>query len=51
MNRQKASSVAALGMVYYKQGKYESAAEHKPEYLRLSQAERELKEKMAQKND
>lgn len=51
MNRQKASSVAALGMVYYKQGKYEPAAEHKPEYLRLSQAERELKEKMAQKND
>lgn len=50
MNRQKASSVAALGMVYYKQGKYEPAAEHKPEYLRLSQAERELKEKMAQKN-
>lgn len=46
MNRQKASSLAALAELYYKNGKYESAAEHKPEYLRISQAERELKEKM-----
>lgn len=46
MNRHKASSLASLAEIYFKEGKYESAAEHKPEYLRLSQAERELKEKM-----
>ncbi len=45
MNRQKASSLASLASIYYKEGKVEKAAEHKPEYLRLSQAERELKEK------
>lgn len=50
MNRQKASSLASLAELYYKEGKYESAEEHKPEYLRLSQAERELKEKMAKDN-
>lgn len=47
MNRPKASSVAALASIYYKEGKVETAAEHKPDYLRLSQAERELKEKLA----
>ncbi len=41
MNRQSAASVAALGMVYAKEGRMESADEHKPDYLRLSQAERE----------
>ena len=41
MNRQSAASVAALGMVYAKEGRLESADEHKPDYLRLSQAERE----------
>ncbi len=41
LNRQRASSVAVLAMKYYKEGKIQSAAEHKPEYLRLSQAERE----------
>lgn len=41
MNRQRAASVGVLGMQLYKQGKAESAAEHKPEYLRVSQAERE----------
>lgn len=51
MNRAKASSLAALAFKYYKEGKVESASEHKPDYLRLSQAERELKEKMAKKND
>lgn len=45
MNRQKASSLASLASVYYKEGRFETAAEHRPEYLRLSQAERELKEK------
>ncbi len=40
-NRQHASSVAALALQYAAAGKMESAAEHRPEYLRLSQAERE----------
>ena len=44
MNRQRAASVAALGMIYAKQGKLVSAAEHVPEYLRKSQAEREREE-------
>jgi tRNA threonylcarbamoyl adenosine modification protein YeaZ len=44
-NRQSAASVAALGAVYFEQGRFVSAAEHQPEYLRLSQAERERAEK------
>jgi tRNA threonylcarbamoyladenosine biosynthesis protein TsaB len=40
-NRQSAASIAALGSLYYARGKTVSAAEHAPEYLRLSQAERE----------
>lgn len=51
MNRHKASSLASLAELYYNQGKVETAAEHKPEYLRLSQAERELKAKMADKKN
>lgn len=38
-NRQRAGSVAALGAVYYAQGKTVDAAAHCPEYLRKSQAE------------
>lgn len=45
MNRQQASSVASLGLVYYKKGIYETADDHKPIYLRKSQAEREREEK------
>lgn len=45
MNRQRAASVAALGGVYYRSGKTVPAAGHVPIYLRLSQAERERKEK------
>ena len=44
-NRQSAACIAALGMVYYAQGRIVSGAEHVPEYLRLSQAERERREK------
>lgn len=40
-SRQSAGTVAALAEVYYKEGKIQTAAEHQPEYLRLSQAERE----------
>ena len=44
-NKQRAASVAALGAILYAEGKAEPAAEHKPDYLRLSQAERERQEK------
>ena len=48
MNRQRAASVAALGIRYYKKGQQVTAADYKPDYLRLSQAERELLEKEGQ---
>ena len=44
--KQSAAAVAALGIIYYYDGKYETAAEHKPVYLRKSQAEREREEKL-----
>lgn len=40
-NRQSAACIAALGSVYYAQGRIVDGAEYVPEYLRLSQAERE----------
>ena len=43
-NRQRAASVASLGAIYYAQGRTVTAAEHEPEYLRKSQAEREREE-------
>ena len=43
-NRQRAAAVGALAYDYIAKGKMEDAAEHAPEYLRLSQAERERKE-------
>ena len=46
--RQRAGAVGMLGIEYWKSGKIQSAEEHKPEYLRLSQAERELMEKERQ---
>ena len=46
MNRQRAAAVGALAIRYYRAGKIETAAEHQPDYLRMSQAERERKEKM-----
>jgi len=49
MSRQRAGAVATLGLQYIKAGKIQTAAEHQPEYLRLSQAEREQIEKEAQK--
>lgn len=51
MNRQRAGALAALGEVYYKQGKLQTAAEHEPDYLRLSQAERErMEQEKAEEN-
>lgn len=46
-NRQRAAVIGWIGMQLFSRGVYESAVEHAPEYLRLSQAERELKEKNA----
>ena len=45
LNRQSAAAVGALGMKYLAEGKMESAADHRPDYLRLSQAEREKAER------
>ena len=47
MNKQRAGAVAALAFIYLKNGQIVSAEEHQPDYLRLSQAERERKEKEA----
>lgn len=43
-NRQRAACVAALGEVLYEEGCIQTAEEHAPDYLRLSQAERERAE-------
>lgn len=48
MNKQRAGAVAVLGMQMFGVGEYEMAAEHRPDYLRLSQAERELKERQSE---
>lgn len=44
VNRQRAASVAVLGMKYFERGQVETAAGHAPDYLRKPQAERELEE-------
>lgn len=44
-NKQRASSVAVLGGILCELGKAEAAEEHKPNYLRVSQAEREFQQK------
>lgn len=41
LNKQRAASVAVLAQQYYRQGKLQQAAMHRPDYLRLPQAERE----------
>lgn len=48
LNRQRASSVAVCAMEYVRQGKTETAAMHQPDYLRVSQAERERAKRMKQ---
>lgn len=45
MNKQRAGAIGARAFEYYKQGLFVSAEEFEPEYLRLSQAERERMEK------
>ena len=51
VNKQRAAAVAALGEIYYRQGKTVTAMEHVPDYLRVSQAERERAEREAAKAD
>ena len=41
MNRQRAAAFAMLAFQHMKEGKVVAAKDHAPEYLRLSQAERE----------
>lgn len=45
LNAQRAGALAALGKLYFEAGCVETADQHVPEYLRLSQAERELMER------
>ena len=45
VNKQRAAAVGTLGMIYYKEGRTETAMVHVPEYLRVSQAERERAER------
>lgn len=45
LNKQRAGAVGTLAKEYYQDGKIEDASEHQPDYLRLSQAERERAEK------
>ncbi|MDE5908435.1 MAG: tRNA (adenosine(37)-N6)-threonylcarbamoyltransferase complex dimerization subunit type 1 TsaB [Lachnospiraceae bacterium] len=45
MNRQRSAAFAFLAIEYFKEGNYVAAKDHAPEYLRLSQAEREKAEK------
>lgn len=45
LSRQRAGAVAALGAIYFREGKVQTAMEHTPDYLRVSQAEREYAEK------
>ncbi len=45
MNRQRAAAFAPLAIQYLSEGKCVAARDHAPEYLRLSQAEREKLEK------
>ena len=45
-NRQRAAALGALALTYAAEGKMETAESHMPDYLRLSQAERERNEEM-----
>ena len=50
INKQRAAAIAALGMEYYREGKTQTTMEHVPDYLRVSQAERERAEKLKIEN-
>lgn len=46
LNQQRASALAVLAFQYYREGRIESAAQHRPDYLRKPQAERERERKL-----
>lgn len=48
-NRQRAGALCARAAEYFSAGRVQTAAEHRPEYLRLSQAERERREREQEK--
>lgn len=48
LNRQRAGAIGALGIIYYKNNQTETAEQHEPVYLRVSQAERERQERLLQ---
>lgn len=45
LSRQRAGALGALAKIYYEADNFISATEHRPDYLRMSQAEREQAEK------
>lgn len=47
LNKQRASALAVLAQQYYARGQVQTAAEHRPDYLRMSQAERERAKQQA----
>ena len=49
--RQQAAAVAALGLEYFREGKTVDADRFAPEYLRISQAERERAKRLAAQED
>ncbi|MBS6194328.1 MAG: tRNA (adenosine(37)-N6)-threonylcarbamoyltransferase complex dimerization subunit type 1 TsaB [Clostridiales bacterium] len=50
LNKQRAGAVGALGAKYFAEGRGETAMEHQPDYLRVSQAERERAEREGKNN-
>ena len=51
LSQQRAGALGALALQYYHEGKYESAAEHQPDYLRVSQAERERAQRLKKESE
>ena len=47
----RAASVAALGLKMYNEDNYQNASEFLPDYLRVSQAERERNERLKHGNN
>ncbi|MDD2959196.1 MAG: tRNA (adenosine(37)-N6)-threonylcarbamoyltransferase complex dimerization subunit type 1 TsaB [Lachnospiraceae bacterium] len=51
LNRQHGAAVAVRAMDYIRMGKTETAMEHQPDYLRVSQAERERSERFGKQKE
>lgn len=51
VSRQRAGAVGMLALQYIREGRIETAMEHRPDYLRLPQAERERAEKEAKNHE